>query len=201
MKKFFIVFLTMLLLGINGIASATLLDQGGGVIYDNTNELYWIQDMSTFAGRTYQQQLDDIDALNTNASLTSISYGQWEMASFTNMEYLWAYSAEEIMKAFTPIRRSDGEYDFWYGRYNEIATEPTYPAHYMPILSNYLLRSPPEVRMLGLRQFYTPDTYTDQYYGAWVVAQSVTPVPEPNTLILFGIGCLSFAGHSRRRKV
>ncbi len=45
-------------------------------------------------------------------------------------------------------------------------------------------------------QLSAPETY----FGVWAVNTNVSPVPEPATMLLFGIGLLGLTGVNRRKK-
>ncbi len=116
-----------------GPASASLIDMGDGVIYDDVNNQYWIQDLAMFNSRSsegvilyYAAQLAAIDALSESEEYGS--YGEWRMATSDDIANLYSYSAAEIYAAFEPCLASTrtntrgtliGYAEYYNARYDE----------------------------------------------------------------------------------
>lgn len=172
------------------IASASLIDIGDGVVYDDTNESYWIQDLSMFNKTTFYDQISKIHALNDLPSWTSELWNDWRMATLGDMETLWTYSADEIVSVFEPSFIHNVEH--YRGHFNEVSHSGN-PSMYT------------------ISHFFSGETYetmeitngaSNIYWGAWVCASATSqtnPVPEPGTMILFGMGCLGFARVLRKK--
>lgn len=71
MKKMFLVYAVVLIVGVAGIANASLFDRGGGLIYDSDQDITWLQDANyakTTGYISYQYQ-HDIDSDKEGLSL------------------------------------------------------------------------------------------------------------------------------------
>ena len=188
MKKTLLMFLLVQLLT-SGIAGASLLDIGGGMIYDGTNELYWIQDTSMFRSQTYYNQITNINNLNSDSAWTSELWGDWHMAKLSDMEVLWSYSGDDIKSSFTNPHQSGSSWIFE-GRYDEPGEWPKHT--YFSFFSFYKVNGQiGDLSYIDISEI--ENSVAHRRLGAWVCASSTSPVPEPGTMILFGLGLLGFA--------
>ncbi|MCP4552139.1 MAG: PEP-CTERM sorting domain-containing protein [Bacteroidetes bacterium] len=190
------------------VAYATLIySEGDGVVYDDISGLSWVRDLSLLAGLDYGDQISGIGALTTAGAT------DWHMATRTEMDTLWHDTdiprMMEIAKAFDPSG-GDASYDpetgipsertSWMGRYDEINTNYSDPWHYM---AEMVHRTNDIWARSALGAPCSGDFVFGEHYGAWAVTNSLdptTPVPEPATMLLFGIGILGLAGVNRRRQ-
>lgn len=184
-----------------GRANATLIDLGNGAIYDNIANQYWFQDLSYFTELNYEEQIISISILNSNTSqYLSPYWGDWHMASGLEMEALWMYEVSEIMENFTPTiiyndsLHYEGRYDLPYDNFRH-HTAAIFEMYNYDSKSSYYGKTP-----LYSPFCWTPDDDRWNMIGAWVTADAIsTPVPEPSTILLFGLGLLGLAGVSRKK--
>ncbi len=202
MKKLLLILLSGMLLTIPAISTATLIDSSSGVIYDDTTELYWIQDLSSFSNLTYNGQITAIAALTTGGNT-------WQMAGYDEINDLFnTYTAAELAARFTMTSSTTStnpnqfwEYHYHYGRYDRVVPDnfnPPQPSHYIGAINIYVTDSNYNTHQLNS---YTYDS-AGSHIGAWVVAGAGPgdPVPEPATMLLFALGLIGLAGVSRKKK-
>ena len=188
-----IVFLStaVLIFGISGGASASLVDQGNGTIYDDAGDVYWYKDLSVFRDKTYQEQLDLIEA---------IPGSNFHLASYAEMDALFSqYSATEIGNAFTrsgqhPSGYGTQHYD-WYGRYESTADADPY--HYVAQVWHETKQDVWDRNPLEFLE--TADSVRD-WFGAWVTSNTAL-VPVPAALWLLGSGLIGLAALRRKIKM
>jgi len=186
-------------------ATATLIDLGNGVIQDDrgtageSDDLYWVQDLNTFVGLTYSEQVTAIADLNTSAFGNLVN---WHMATEADIFTLMdegvdaegLYSWEQIASVFgdpTQETLCDGfTCKAWKGRYDLVL--PAFPrgGHYEAIITFDPRRT---VKYQGGAVGVADD---EVFPGAWAVSTG-PPIPEPSTFILFGLGVL-LVGAARR---
>ncbi len=196
-----------------GIADGALIDQGNGIIFDDENHTYWMQDMSLFSLMTYDEQLDAISALNNpGGEYTSPLWGDWHLASRSELEDMWKdppneeeliYTLQiqanllEVVTIFKPARTQDGQFLYFEGRFEEVASVHPGPGHNVAILScaaDYSGWIDPS----GLVKYDMGmnDSYGNGGTGAWVAANAV---PEPTTAVILGLGTLFFRRRFRSK--
>lgn len=178
-------------------SSAALVNYNNDVIYDDLSGIYWVADLSLFAGwqMNYEQQLQEISALN-------IAGANWSMANESQINSLYTqYDSEEIMQAFSPTLEHPGDSIYWSGRYdktfsNSSGIEMVYSARIVDILGTDELDGPFWISGYGNAAFGSIAT------GAWVATTTIpeSSTPEPNTMILLSFGILGIAGISRNCK-
>ena len=182
-----------------GTASASLIDLGAGVIYDDVNNQYWIQDLAMFNSMTYSEQISAIDELSESEGYGS--YGEWRMATADDMGKLLTYNIEDMYTVFeaalTGERGNNGEYgtqESYRARYDE-ETGSGHGQLYMIV----------QYDTSGAYEWSTRyyNSITDSAYGsnvgAWVVVDAA-PVPVPSALVLLGAGLTLLAGTSRKKR-
>ena len=181
----------------SGNSIATLIDQGDGVIWDDVNNNYWLQDLSLFARYTLDEQLIEIESYNdpsTHPEFQSDSWGDWHIADTQAMDDLWANGLNEIVSAFLPSYPYPPDYpiNLYTARYGEPTVEypNVSPYRYIRTVDGVITESGSS----------TISTSQIADLGAWVVASSISSVPEPSTAIMFTFGILGIAGLSRKKQ-
>jgi hypothetical protein len=205
-KLFYLSFLLCLfLISFPVFSIAGLIDLGNGVLQDDKNtensydDQYWIQDLNIFKNMTYDEQISAI----TNLTITGFtSATDWRMATYSdlvNLESLYPMwsNTSAIAEAFTPTGTSGGS-PHWSGRYDREfyssnPNDPNSPYHYE---ANIWLNSD-LIYGWGLNVGIS-DSITS--VGAFVTANALpAPVPEPNSMLIFGTGVIVMGGYIRRR--
>ena len=79
---YFRLIIICVVMGIGSTTYANLLDVGNGVIWDNTTDKYWFQDLTQFVDMTYDEQIDEIATLNADPQFDSNLWGIWHMADW-----------------------------------------------------------------------------------------------------------------------
>jgi hypothetical protein len=170
-----------------------------GVVFDDTNDLYWVQDLNESANTTYSGILLLISSWNSAGTWSSTQYGPWQLASYDDMVKLWGYSLEDISTNFNPTMTSS-ETIYYSGRYENVASSTGSARHYLAGVYLPSGSSTSSSQKISLEILSIQDTSDYFMTGGWVVAHAAKPIPEPATMMLFGLGLLGLAGVSRRKK-
>ncbi len=209
-KKYVLLLILLSVFGVVATAQATLLEVGDGVVYDEVSDLYWYQDLTAFASRTYDEQILDIPDLTVADSNPDdvYSWGSWRMAEREEILGLNDYLPHIIGGVFVPTYTETASgvepVEDWDARYvdpgsvgdpdiNQVGAFRVY--HRLPYHNN------PESWSSYIDQAYPG--YSGIYMGAWVVSTPVssTPaVPEPTTLMLLCTGLVGLAFFRSRKK-
>jgi hypothetical protein len=138
------------------------------VVYDDVAQQYWIRDLGTFNFMTYNEQINKIADINANSDYQDPFWGEWRMATESDMENLWEYSAEEITESFDPSDDDLGEISGRYEKANIAYSEgEEIEQHYWVQTSRI---GPFKQDLPGN---LIPDDVGDlDFLGAWVVADA-----------------------------
>lgn len=189
-------------------AHTTLLDWGGGLIYDDDIDITWLQDANyaktsgydADGKMTWQEAVTWVNNLVYVDPVTGISYDDWRLpvdptlctgSTCLQSEFWHLYNVEGI-SLFPPPNT---------GPFINLSKEP-FPLRE----STYWTGTSGIGFPSNLNAIYF-DTYTGnqgfnyKYFEFYVwPVRNGSPVPEPGTFLLFGIGIAGFAAVGRRRK-
>jgi hypothetical protein len=203
MKRIFslIIVLIIILLGLTVTTNATLIDRGGGMIYDTDLNITWLQDASYAETSGYNPygHMDWGLAVQWADNLVYQGYDDWRLPDAHNQDgsgpSVGFISTSELGHLYyTELRNPiDGPLTntgpfinllsrtYWEGN---LDIDPLY-AWYFGFNFGY--------QMVG----YRPST---SFY-VWAVRDGdVAPVPEPSTMLLFGPGLVGLVGLRKKFK-
>lgn len=186
LKKKTKVFFTLLLFLFSAanVHSALTPIYGNNIVYDDTNNIYWLADMSIFVNQTYGDQITNIGN-HTYTDPNNVVWDNWKMASLDEMNLLWAYSGAEIVDSFLPSK--PGSTNIYSGRYDLAAGQ----GHTRAWINDY------GGGTIGKSNLYGHTIGDDSVYdsiGAWVVST----VPVPSSFLLFGTSLIGLVRFGRR---
>ena len=196
-----------------GTANAALIDIGSGIVQDNrgtagdaSDDIYWLQNLSAFNGQTYSAQKTAIEGVSITVG--GDVWDDWKMAGLTEMQALWSNTDAELAGMFTHTYFDEG-FRVWYGRYDS-SPVTTSGQHFTAglVFSGFNQSlSEKNLETDSILDDHTEISADNWAYGAWAYmtldggdeGNGEAPVPEPATMLLFGIGLLGVAGISRKK--
>lgn len=195
MKKVFLLvvlalFVTFL---VASAASTSLLMTADGVaVYDDTSGLYWYADLGKYPYLTNSEMV---------AKISTLANANWRMAKVNDMATLASYSDTEIKDAFLPstpltgigwttVSVYQGRYDGW----NNNTVPMQYYGRMVWNLGNNTVLEPLHYGTCAI------DSNARYGFGAWIVTNNYTPVPEPGSLVTLGTGFIGLLGFGLRRR-
>ncbi len=187
---------------VTGIANASLVDQGSGVLLDDVAGQYWVQDLSKFNQKTYGEQITAIGAHTETIGNTVLE--DWRMADMSDVASLLTAiggSYDHLSDLLHPVafleatRTGSSTTTVWFvGRINELPQVGT-GTHRIWGYTQHM--SHPNI-------YNGSDLIADSdkaaNYGAWAVMDRGSAVPVPSAILLLASGLLGLAGVSRKKK-
>ena len=158
----------------------TLTSGSDVVVSDSVTGLVWYADLSHFVSKTYSEQLEQIDDLNTDSYF---GVTDWHIASEDELLDLFCYDPSDLGNVFAPSATG-----WWHGRWENL-----HEVNPWGISRRYAVGDG--------TSFFSPygpfilDSEINSEVGAWVVG---TPVPSA---VLLGTIGLSVAGLKLRKLV
>ncbi len=199
------------LLGLFSIANATLIrDNVNGYVIDDkgTSDLlddqFWLQ-VSRFQNLSTSKQLA-IDTINNSVfSYNGYSISPWSLATNTEITELYDYGLD-LTNYFTRTRYA-GTLGYLYSTNHNYFIEGLFDNEGVSSLtSKSWKRLDYRTHFGSFTSYSITDGVDSAEQGAWVTTYIASqeglgssPVPEPSSILLFGIGFLGLTGICRRK--
>ena len=78
--------IALMLVFISGSAQATLIDRGGGFIYDDVLDITWLQDAGLSGAATWSTQVAWADSLSVYDSVRDVTWDDWRLANINQLK-------------------------------------------------------------------------------------------------------------------
>jgi len=181
----------LFLVAITDTDASLIIQSNNNVVYDDVSGQYWVRDLNMFEAKNYSTQISEISLLNSNASYSSYS-NSWHLAKDADLSSIIInYDFTAFSSAFIPNHEFiDWGWDLYYGRTSSIhSNADSHWQHHRffsgggwgPVLDS--------ATHINWSDYQVP-------IAAWVTS---SPIPEPTTMLLFGLGILGLAGVNRKK--
>jgi len=200
-----------LVLGLALSAQATLIDRGGGFIYDDVLNITWTQNASLSGPNTWDNQVAWADQLSLMDSVRNVTWDDWRLASMSVAGGLPTGSAGSPVDCSTATEAAcrDNElgYMFYQNLGGSLFNNLTGNQGLFTNIANVYWSGTESTVFTSFAWFFTFDSGNQRAFDktlipvnfAWAVRSgdvgSAPPqVPEPSTLLLMGSGVMGLLG-------
>jgi hypothetical protein len=190
-----------LMLGFSPVANATLIDRGGGLIYDDDFNITWLQDAGLGGHKEWDNAMTWAENLSYYDSVRDVTYDDWRLPTALNQDGSdpdWGYNS------------TGSEMGHLY--YTELLNPPdppggtlinTFPFINLQLAQYWSGTEEPQEPPLDAYAWYfvfsdgqQSNHIKNHDYYAWAVRPGDV-VPEPATICLLGLGALSLLRRKR----
>jgi hypothetical protein len=187
-----------LMLGFLPVANATLIDRGGGLIYDDDRNITWLQNAGLGGHKEWSNAMTWAEDLSYYDSVRNVTYDDWRLPTSLNQDgsdpdWGWDCTGSEMGHLYYtelgnlaggPLNNTGPFFNllpeqYWSG--TEEPEEPPLDAYAWYFVFDYGQQS---------------NHIKDHDYCAWAV-RSGDVVPEPATICMLGLGVFFFIGRKK----
>ena len=191
MKKSMLILCAMFaVFGFSTTVSATLINKGGGLIYDDDLNITWLQDANYAKTSGYDSDgyMTWSNAMAWASSLVYQGYDDWRLPTLSSFEHGWT-------------TKTNGEYNHlsMVDQINKSHPGPfvNFPQQYFwTMYSSWCVGFTIDY---PIGEFYQANWPNGNQFAAFAVRNGdSTPVPEPATMLLLASGLAGLAGFRRK---
>jgi len=202
-------FFMILFLFLYSTANATLWDRGGGLIYDDIQNITWLQDASLDQEPVNAyNRFNWVEAMEWADQLVFGGFDDWRLptayqldgsgpftgyAAYGEMGFLaYNYLNKHNLDRNPSFVDGNGNLTYFTGFIPSFYYTSTIDSAYPQVVYSFIWQTSDQDRVAMIN--------SGAY--AWAVRDGdiLPPVPEPNTILLFGLGLLGLAGVNRKKQ-